>query len=44
MYFYYPEIIDWAKSFKQKSNLKEAGEVFRRKSKGAGKKRRPRLK
>ncbi len=44
MYFFYPEIMDWLKSNKQKSSLQEAGEVFRRKSKGTGKTRRPRLK
>lgn len=44
MYFFYPEIIDWLKSNKQQSSLEEAGKIFRRKPKGTGKTRRPRLK
>jgi|GEM_PF-5004586 hypothetical protein len=43
MYFFYPEIIDWMTSFKQKSELEEAGEVFRRRPKGSRNKRRPRM-
>jgi hypothetical protein len=43
MYFFYPEIMDWQKSHKQKSGLEEAGDVFSRKPKGVVKKRRPRL-
>jgi hypothetical protein len=43
MYFFYPEIIDWMKSHKQLSYLEEAGEVFKRKPRGAVKKRRPLL-
>jgi hypothetical protein len=43
IYFFYNDIIEWMKSNKQKTSIEEAGEVFRRKSTGAGKKRRPRL-
>lgn len=44
MYFFYPEILEWMKSNRQVSQLEEAGNVFRRKSKGAVKTRRPRMK
>lgn len=43
LYFFYPEVKDWMKNNKQRSSLEEAGDVFRRRSNGANKKRRPRL-
>lgn len=43
MYFFYPEVVDWMKSSKQLGFFEEAGEVFRRKPRGGGKKQRPKL-
>jgi hypothetical protein len=43
MYFFYPEVVDWMKSHRQEGLLDEAGEVFQRKHKAVGKKRRPKL-